>query len=587
MVRGTTAYFFYLFLLIPVTSCSKENLSVPVSPVRVTQSPPVSGSRIAWDYTTLKQISPAGSGTGYNGYARVIQLNNKSLLCVYESGGNIVAVKSKDTGASWTAPVIIAAKEEGINMAVPDILQLQDKSILVAYNPRPFDIDPSRRFAIRTKKSYDLGLTWKDERVLYEAGYRFHNGCWEPSAIQLPDGEIQLFFANEGIYTSSKEQNISLLRSNDGGLTWTEKPEIVSFRAGSRDGMPIPLLLQDKNELIVAIEDNGYFNFKPYTIRSTVENDWSTIVSGGSDRRSYALEYKINDKEYAGAPYLDQLSTGETILSYQGTEGRPSNNLGNADMKVTIGSDEGYNFNRKTAPFIIPGNKSCLWNSIGVFEGDTIIALTSTNAYSHNGSTDVWMIKGYLIPELRAKNSTIKIDGVQDDPEWQKFQIFVGHQGLTQLRSNITYDDTFLYILNEINDNHVVNNPSLDPENGDGVTIYLDVENKSYEKPDEGIFSIFLSADKKLIIKEGNDDSWRILNDHKALKFFSKSIDSGYIQELAIPWSLVGDKPELNQRVGFSIRLTESSGKAEPDYRENLSSNKGNEPHTWMTLLLE
>lgn len=31
------------------------------------------------------------------------------------------------------------------------------------------------------------------EQVLYEEGYQFENGCWEPSAIQLPDGQIQLF----------------------------------------------------------------------------------------------------------------------------------------------------------------------------------------------------------------------------------------------------------------------------------------------------------------------------------------------------------------------------------------------------------
>eukprot|EP01031_Cornospumella_fuschlensis_P008200 gene8200-10116_t len=116
-------------------------------------------------------------------------------------------------------------------MAVPDILELKDSSILVCYNPRPAGNEPSKRFAIRTKKSYDGGNTWQDESLLYEADYRFENGCWEPSAIQLSNGEIQLFFANEGVYTNSTEQNISMFRSNDNGLTWTKKPEMVSFRA--------------------------------------------------------------------------------------------------------------------------------------------------------------------------------------------------------------------------------------------------------------------------------------------------------------------------------------------------------------------
>src|SRR5690606_915081 len=152
-----------------------------------------------------------------------------------------VASKSTNEGQTWSAPTMIAAKASGVNMTVPDILKLSDGSLLVMYNRRPHDIHPSRRFGISVKSSVDAGKTWSAEKIIYEAGYQFENGCWEPAAIQLPNGQIQLFFANEGPYTNSSEQNISLLRSNDQGKTWTENPEIVSFRAGSRDGMPVPI----------------------------------------------------------------------------------------------------------------------------------------------------------------------------------------------------------------------------------------------------------------------------------------------------------------------------------------------------------
>jgi len=253
------------------------------------------------------------------------------------------------------------------------------------------------RFGIRTKKSYDGGSTWIDERLLYEADYSFHNGCWEPSAIQLPNGEIQLFFANEGDYLSSDEQNISLLRSADNGLTWSKKREIVSFRSGSRDGMPSPILLQNGNDIVFSIEDNGFDNFKPYTIRSTIANNWTTTVDATSSDRNYALAEPIANTIYAGAPYLRQLKTGQTILSYQGTEGR-TNSVDFAEMKVVIGDNQARNFTKKTAPFAIAANKSGLWNSLAVLSDNTIIALTSTNSYS-SGNTEIWMIKGHLIDE--------------------------------------------------------------------------------------------------------------------------------------------------------------------------------------------
>ncbi len=353
------------------------------------------GIHIVWDASTLKKVS--APGPRYCGYSRLTQLYDQSLLAVYEADENTVCVKSTDLGTTWSTPITIAPYSEGVAMAVPDILELRDHSILVCYNPRPGKTATKKRFGIRTKKSYDGGTTWQDERLLYEADYSFQNGCWEPSAIQLPNGEIQLFFANEGDYLSSDEQNISMLRSADNGLTWTKAREIVSFRSGSRDGMPSPILLQNGNDIVFSIEDNGFGNFKPYTIRCTVANNWTTTVGATSSDRNYALAEPIANTIYAGAPYLRQLKTGQTILSYQGTEGR-TNSINFAEMKVGIGDNQARNFTKKTVPFSIAANKSGLWNSLAVLSDNTIIALTSTNSYS-SGNTEIWMIKGHVINE--------------------------------------------------------------------------------------------------------------------------------------------------------------------------------------------
>lgn len=383
----------FLLAILFFTGCKKKNVSEESDAEDPAET--VIDIRIEWDYNTLKQIS-ADNDARYNGYARMVQLTDLSLICVYETDGKIVTVKSVDQGDSWSQPTVVAEKEEGVNMAAPDILVLNDQSILVCYNPRPYDIDPSRNFGIRTKKSYDKGLTWEDERIVYQAGYKFENGCWEPSAIQLPDGEIQLFFADESIYETSSEQNISLMRSHDNGLAWTKDPEIVSFRADARDGMPSPLLLNNEKDIVVAIEDNGLKNFKPYILKNTIEDNWENTIGANNEGRKYALKNKIEDELYAGAPYLAQLATGETILSYQGTEGR-ENNMNTAEMKVVIGTSDASGFDQKTKPFIIPSDKSCLWNSIAVLKDNTVVALTSTNAYGKEGITEVWMIKGNVV----------------------------------------------------------------------------------------------------------------------------------------------------------------------------------------------
>lgn len=351
------------------------------------------GQDIVWDQESRRKLS-SSEERGYKGYARMIVLKNGTWFCVYESAGNIVSTKSKDAGASWSKPIRIASKEGGVNKCVPELLQLASGSLLVLYNARPSQDSVGQHFAIKIKRSDDDGCSWEKEQVLYKAGMAFQNGCWEPAAIQLPNGTLQLFFANEGVYPESDEQNISMLESFDEGLTWTKEPKIISFRGNSRDGMPVPLLLKDQKEIVLAIEDNGFGNFKPVIIRSLLEDHWNHPVLADSKDREFALKQSLDDTIYAGAPYLRQLKSGETILSYQGTEGR-KNDMHFAEMKVVIGDSLARSFDHKSVPFQIPEDRCALWNSLMITADDTIVALTSTNAYSE-GEMEVWMVKGRL-----------------------------------------------------------------------------------------------------------------------------------------------------------------------------------------------
>lgn len=377
-----------MIAVISALGCSKTKSPVPDPPVER------KGTYIEWNENSRRRVSSPNLNARYSGYGRMIQLPDASLLAVYEADGSIVAVKSTDVGNTWSSPVVVAPRSSGSNMCVPDLLLLNDGTILACYNARPYDISPGRKFSILVKRSNDRGQSWSNELLLYEAGHQFENGCWEPAAIQLPNGEIQLYFANEGPYTRSAEQNISMLRSADNGDTWTVSPTIVSFRPGKRDGMPVPLLLKNGRDIAVAIEDNAINTFKPYVIKNTIQENWAKTVGGESQNRSYALAQRVPDDIYAGAPFIRQLSTGETILSYQGTEGR-TNDMNFADMKVVIGNDQAINFQSKSVPFLIPANKSCLWNSLTVLNDDTVIAVTSTNAYADR--TEIWMIKGKVV----------------------------------------------------------------------------------------------------------------------------------------------------------------------------------------------
>ncbi|WP_460545246.1 sialidase family protein [Echinicola sediminis] len=342
---------------------------------------------IRWDTSTLEKVSP--DGFGYAGYARSRELVNGQLGVTFEADGNIF-FRHRNNG-KWDEAILVAPRKEGVGMSVPDFTVLENGDLLLGYNPRPRRNQPNKHFSIRTVRSKDHGRTWQEDQLVYEAGTTFGNGCWEPVFLPLPDGSIQLYFADEGVFTESDEQRIAMVQSSDGGHSWSENPQTVSYRKGSRDGMPVPIVLEGKREIAMAIEDNGTGPFKPYIIRNE-GFEWGHPVDAESPLRKYAMAEQIPSHDYAGAPYLAQCNNGLTLLSFQwGAK------LEDAQMAVAIGDEQALHFTNTTWPFDLPKGKIGHWNSLTVLSDGRIVALTSTNGYSNTGQTEVWMIEGALV----------------------------------------------------------------------------------------------------------------------------------------------------------------------------------------------
>lgn len=575
-------YAFLGLIFIPLLSCSDSPDVIDEKPVveNIAAKPPVEGIRIAWDYNSLVQVSDKNN-TDYNGYARLVQLNDKKLMCTYESGGAILIKTSSDFGSTWSAPITVVSGNTLVNMTTPDILQLKDNSILICYNPRPIAGNGTTKFSINTIKSYDGGLTWKENQIVYEASSEFENGCWEPSALQIPSGEIQLFFSNENVYRNSNEQNISLIRSSNNGLTWSTTPEIVSFRAGKRDGMPSPILLKNQNEIVFSIEDNSVENqFKPYIIRNSITENWKQTVDANSNNRNYALEEVLSNPIYAGAPYLSQISTGEVLMSYQGTENRATNDINNADMKVVIGTNDAKNFNKKSTPFLLSSGKSALWNSIKVLDDDTVVALTTTNQFSN--SSQIWMIKGHVVPEINAAKETAIIDGQSNEAVWQKKSpVFIGQKSNTQLEANFTYDTEFLYAFAQVKDSQIVSTDAL--TGSDGLNLYLDPKNRNLIASGKSIFKLELGQSNLFSIYEGENSKWKKLDNLQGIVTTTVKTTNGYRIEVKIPWNVLGGMPAKQTRIGYNIELRE---KGTNNYTESIAPNSSDKPYSWSTLKL-
>lgn len=359
-------------------------------------SPPGQKRTISWAASTLRLVARGGD------YGRMVRLADGRIGCVYDRDGRMWIQRSKDEAMTWDAPIEVAA-ERDCWLTNADLLQLRDGTLLYFWNERPLaavrqqgkpvpDGSLTRPFRIRMARSTDNGSTWSEPKTLHEAGVRFEDGCWEPAGLELPSGELQVYFADESPFRSSAEQQISMVRSLDGGRTWSSPAQVV-FRAGHRDGMPSPLLLPEMNAIAVAIEDNGYAGerFKPVIATSPVKDSWAFGgVTGDSPRRWSALAEPLEPDWYGGAPYLCRLPYGLLLLSFQESA---DGGLESCRMAVCVGDASARHFTAKTYPFAQSNAGRQLWNSLFVRDSSTVIAVSGTTL---NGTRGIWAIDGQL-----------------------------------------------------------------------------------------------------------------------------------------------------------------------------------------------
>lgn len=350
--------------------------------------PLLDGVRIAWDEGTERKIKESGT------YARIIRCADGRFWMAFEDlQGNVVVSYSDDCHV-WSEDRIVFPRkfESGtlVNAANAEIIALDNGILVCGANYRPVSqgVVP---YSITVSRSFDNGLTWEPPHVLYEAGTFFKDGCWEPSFLWLPDGTLQLYFANESPYRESDEQEISLLESKDNGDTWSAKPRTVSFRKNHRDGMPVAGIFG--NDIVLVIEDNHGGDFKPYMVRTSLSDNWNIPVYGNSPERNKALVDDVPDSIYMGAPYLLKLPSGEAVISYQTNEKR-GHDRELSCMEVAIGDSCARNFTKRSRPFEVPEHRSGKWNSIMLLNDSTILAISSSD---RDGHPAIWIKEGHIL----------------------------------------------------------------------------------------------------------------------------------------------------------------------------------------------
>lgn len=368
---------------------------------------------------------------GRGGYPRVHRLNDNRLMLCYERGADNYIRFSEDNGLSWSEEEykvmahFIKENDKGkarLTASNPEFAQLSSNNpyhpgrIIFACNYRPKWIKPGvgeenpssvHPYTISIKTSDDNGVSWSKLRHVYKSGIWEDNvlrGCWEPFVLELPDGVVQIYFADETPYWKhrSKWQNISVIESRDGGESWSE-PRVVSQNGVHRDGMPV-VTIHD-GMLIMAVEttEDGS-RMHPIVICNSVEDNWKTTVGVDSDLRFHPFRRSVkSDIAYSGAPYI--ITTDNYLVySYQisdASDDKNDNNTRHSAMEVQvchkaeISDGRFLNMRSATRPIKVDQwTETAVWNSLCDLGNDEILAVSQyQNA--------IWIVRGRILSKNR------------------------------------------------------------------------------------------------------------------------------------------------------------------------------------------
>jgi hypothetical protein len=542
---------------------------------------PYSSSRLFWDMTTRKTVFSGGL------YARMIQLHDGRLMAVCSVGRTIDVSISDNLGHSWPSQQVLFSPPDNYGYYDAEICQLKDGTIIVMYNIGPIEpFDNVRRYGVRLNISKDNGKTWTGPIDVYDAGHDFGTGCWEPSMLELPSGQLDLYLSDESPYPDTEEQCIQVFRSNDKGYTWS-KPEMISYRPNHRDGMPVPVLIGDT--IIVTIEDNGWpgaDSFVPVSLRCPVGTDWKGVTIGAdSPNRSQIIDYNWCPKAYGGAPYLRVLPWGETVLSRQAYY--ESGNYDIMNMYVYVGDKNARGFKSMSQPF--PDNKytgiSVEWNSISVIDTGIVCAFGGVGAKGA-ATAHVDFEYGYPVKQFKAYYGKPKIDGVISSSEYNSpgaKQITMGTNTVGfRVLSDFDYDEDNLYFCANVSDRTPVRKGTT----CDAVRLLLDADNVSEDTPVKGMFNFLFRVDSTYSCWQGNNGNWSDYADTTGVEYKIIRSNSGYKMEAAIPWKVLGmTAMPMDKRMGMGIEIQDVDSTTM--LTERMPDLKKEQSWTWMNFYLD
>lgn len=552
------------------------------------------GIRIGWDFRTQTFVTGGA-------YGRVKLLSDGRQAFVYDEGGVCKIRFRQPPSKTFSNMRTVATPPSGSSYTNCELLELADGTFLYAYNERISGMG----LRIKVKYSCDSGRTWNNEQTLVEVreseyidneGYY---GVWEPAMIQLPSGEVQLFYASE-FQAPGHDQKIVMIRSltadEQGIRQWETNTVDVSYTVGYRDGMPVPLVLQNDKGIVFAIEDDGYGGgFQPGIIYTSMTDNWKSGTRSGNSRNRW-IAVSDGEPRGGGAPYIIQLKTGETLLSTQTNaladqRGAVLDDIYKYRPFVYIGDASARKFSRYSIPFPLMDepDQGCVWNSLCQINDSTVLCVS--DVHGHPTQNGLWTVNGRIMHPMTALQQP---EGIGlENITWQPLMsdIIVGAESQACLHVGSCWSPDSLFLHFDVDDRTLRSGAEDAPVwDTDGVEFYCDMSDQATDNVPNGALKFLVNIDGGTLVSRMTSQGWKDVdeNQHQMRYVIARSgARNRYTIDIALPWNQLLKQPSNKKFSGyFKLHNNDLHQNKQCIHHEVLSGTIEGKSRTWWRFTL-
>lgn len=440
-------------------------------------------SSLKMDYRSYISLGTANQVTEPT-YPRIRTLKDGSYILTWQdradgagNGKNTYYALSKDlktweymgylwkyeevTNAAGNADKRVYTNANPFQLANGDIIVVACYRTAKTYGQSRVNSEYRKEQGVVIKRSSDGGKTWtpsgsgkgKDKEI-------YHGPCWEAHLIEV-DNKLQFYFSESRPDISSSHSGTVMIESTDGGNTWLPELGKDAYRVMRKKWwnavkniwcftyqMPVGVILNGTNQYAFAMEScnqstssgNQFSIAIVHSKPDEAKTGWEVFKT---DNDITPRAQRIDSLVSRGAgPYLIQFPSGETLLSYGGTDSRQHMMMGNASATEFGDIFDGLK---------VQGS----WSGLDLESSHS--ALSCSRDVS-SGSENLIIARYYLNHSIKATQRTVQLDG--KNSEWRESDdaLFVGSKSQAQATLRASADESYYYFLVEVLDESLSDN---------------------------------------------------------------------------------------------------------------------------------